>query len=78
MEEGSWGATSPRCRADLGLPLEPAGSSHRLHGVEQRSQPGSLWACARTPGRRRPVTDEECDECGFWETEEFIDPLSRR
>ena len=51
---------------------------HRLHGVEQRSQPESLWVCARTPGRLRPVTDEECEECGFWETEEFIDPLSRR
>ena len=51
---------------------------HRLHGVEQRSQPESLWVCARTPGRQRPMTEEECEKCGFWEIGEFIDPLSRR
>lgn len=39
----------------------------RLHGVErQHTEPP--WACVRYPGQRRPVTDQECEECEFWET----------
>lgn len=53
-------------------------SQLRLQIVEDRKQPESRWACMRNPGRRRPVTEEECEECGFWETGEFIEPLSRR
>jgi hypothetical protein len=48
-----------------------------LQILEDRKQPESRCVCVRTPGRRRPVTEEECEDCGFWETGEFIDPLSR-
>jgi hypothetical protein len=40
----------------------------RLHGVEERQRPETLWVCARRPGQRRCVTEQECEECGFWET----------
>jgi hypothetical protein len=54
-------------------------SRHPLHVLDAgKTESEGRWVCVRTPGRRRPITKEECEECGFWETGEFIDPLSRR
>jgi hypothetical protein len=39
---------------------------YRLTGVPDRHQPESLWVCIRS-GKRRPVSDEECADCGHWE-----------
>ena len=39
---------------------------YRLSGVAEAHQPESLWVCIRT-GRRRPVTEEECETCPNWE-----------
>lgn len=39
---------------------------YRLIGVEDHFQPEKLWVCVRTGGRRG-VTEEECEECPFWE-----------
>jgi hypothetical protein len=39
---------------------------YRLSGVEETRQPESVWVCVRT-GRRRPVTNEECETCPHWE-----------
>lgn len=49
-----------------------------LHGVEERQQPETLWVCVRRPGQRRRVTEQECEECGFWETEDPEGAASRR
>jgi hypothetical protein len=38
---------------------------YRLIGVEDHLQPEKLWVCVR--GERRGVTEEECEECPFWE-----------
>ena len=61
-------------------------SRHPLHILgDGRPESEGRWECVRTlRGRRpiteegRPITEEECEECGFWETGEFIDLLSRR
>ena len=42
----------------------------QLHGVEGRRQPEPFWVCVRQPGRRRRVTERECEECGFWAQED--------
>lgn len=42
----------------------------QLHGVEGHRQPESFWVCVRHPGKRRGVTEQECEECGFWEKED--------
>ena len=39
---------------------------YRLIGVADHLQPEKLWVCIRT-GERRGVTEEECEECAFWE-----------
>jgi len=39
---------------------------YRLSGVDDAKQPETVWVCVRT-GRRRPVTDDECDTCHQWE-----------
>ena len=44
---------------------------YRLRGVEERQQPESLWVCVRRPGERCCVTEQECEECGFWEAEDL-------
>jgi len=46
------------------------GRLHGVHGVEEHQQPETLWVCVREPGRRRCVTEEECENCGFWEMED--------
>jgi hypothetical protein len=38
---------------------------YRLIGVPDRLQPEKLWVCVRT--ERRDVTEEECENCPFWE-----------
>ena len=35
---------------------------YRLTGVVDRHQPEPLWVCVREGGRR-PVTEEECEQC---------------
>ena len=39
---------------------------YRLIGVDDHLQPEKLWVCVRL-GERRGVTEEECEECPFWE-----------
>lgn len=39
---------------------------YRLSGVKESEQPESVWVCVRT-GQRRPVTNEECETCHYWE-----------
>ena len=39
---------------------------YRLTGVVDHHQPEPLWACARD-GTRRPVTEEECENCPDWQ-----------
>jgi hypothetical protein len=43
---------------------------YRLHGVKDSEQPETLWVCTRIPGRRRRVTDAECEYCENWEAED--------
>ena len=50
----------------------------RLPGVDERRQPEPLWVCVRRPGIRRGVSEEECEECGFWELEDPGETDSRR
>jgi hypothetical protein len=39
---------------------------YRLFGVQDHLQPEKLWVCVRTEVRRG-VTEEECEQCPFWE-----------
>lgn len=39
---------------------------YRLISVEDHMQPEKLWVCTRL-GERRSVTEEECEDCPFWE-----------
>jgi hypothetical protein len=41
----------------------------RLFGVGEPLQPESLWVCTRN-GRRRGVTDGECEKCPHWEMDD--------
>lgn len=38
----------------------------RLAGVDDAHQPESIWVCIHT-GRRRPVTNAECESCEHWQ-----------
>jgi hypothetical protein len=42
----------------------------RLAGVEESLQPESVWVCVRT-GERRPVSDDRCEQCPYWEQDKF-------
>jgi len=42
----------------------------RVRVVEGRQLPETQWVCVRHPGHRRCVTEQECEECGFWEAED--------
>jgi hypothetical protein len=42
----------------------------RLAGVEESLQPESVWVCVRT-GERRPVSDDRCEQCPYWEQDRF-------
>jgi hypothetical protein len=41
----------------------------RLFGLAVPQQPESLWLCTRD-GRRRGVTEEECERCPHWEKDD--------
>jgi hypothetical protein len=41
----------------------------RLSGIAETLQPENRWVCTRN-GRRRSVTDEECEKCPYWEMED--------
>lgn len=43
---------------------------HQPHGVDERRPAETAWVCVRHPGKRRNVTEQECEECGFWEKED--------
>lgn len=42
----------------------------RLFGVDETEQPEKPWVCVRG-GRRRGVTEEECEQCPHWESEKL-------
>jgi len=42
----------------------------RLAGIEETLQPESTWVCVRT-GTRLPVSDERCEECPYWQGDDF-------
>ena len=42
----------------------------RHHGVGEQQKPDALWVCVRRPGTRRGVTEQECEQCEFWEAED--------
>jgi len=42
----------------------------RLAGIEETQQPESMWVCVRT-GVRRPVSDESCENCPYWQADDF-------
>jgi hypothetical protein len=44
----------------------------RLFGVGERLQPETLWVCTRN-GRRRSVTEEECERCPHWQMDDPVD-----
>jgi hypothetical protein len=39
---------------------------YRVTGVLDHLQPETLWVCTRR-GDRRAVTEEECENCPYWE-----------
>ena len=41
----------------------------RVLGADEPQQLETLWVCVRR-GQRRCVTEQECEECGFWEAED--------
>jgi len=48
----------------------------RLSNVSEALQPEPLWVCVRT-GRRRGVTEDECEKCPDWEADEGTTPTVR-
>jgi hypothetical protein len=48
---------------------------YRVIGVPDQLQPEKLWVCVRK-GERRGVTEEECEECPFWEELPVRSPLN--
>ena len=42
----------------------------RLAGIDEGLQPESVWVCVRT-GERRKLGEHTCDDCPYWEEEEF-------
>jgi hypothetical protein len=45
------------------LSAEPSG----LTNTRERHEIG--WVCVRVPGNRRAVSEPECAECAYWETD---------
>jgi hypothetical protein len=43
---------------------------YRLSGVRETDQPESIWMCVRD-GERRPVTEDDCEDCPHWEMDDF-------
>lgn len=46
--------------------------NHRPGGTRDLKPPDSLWVCVREPGIRRPVTEDECADCAYWEPQEEL------
>ena len=44
--------------------------NYRPNDAHEHEPPESLWVCVRHPGLRRPVTEDECAGCAFWEPHE--------
>jgi hypothetical protein len=42
----------------------------RLAGLEESVQPETLWVCVRT-AERRPLSESACDQCPYWQADEF-------
>ncbi len=42
----------------------------RLAGIDEAQQPETVWVCVRT-GERRKLSEHTCDNCPFWEQDEF-------
>jgi hypothetical protein len=42
----------------------------RLAGLHESLQPESVWVCVRRKARRR-LSDTTCDDCPFWQPDEF-------
>jgi hypothetical protein len=42
----------------------------RLAGLEETLQPEPVWVCVRT-GQRRPISDAKCENCPYWEKDDF-------
>ena len=40
------------------------------HGVGKLQQPEAVWVCVSRPGTRRCVTEQECEQCEFWEAKD--------
>lgn len=49
----------------------------RLTNTRARPQPAGVWMCIRA-GRRRVVTEPECERCGFWEATDIISERDER
>ena len=39
-------------------------------GVGGPTLPEAFWVCERPPEPRRPVTEQHCQQCEFWEAED--------
>lgn len=44
--------------------------TYRPNSAPEHEPPESLWVCLRERGIRRPVTEDACVECAFWEPQE--------
>ena len=44
---------------------------YRLTNLRDEHQPESPWVCVRGERGRRPVTEQECANCEFWEMDDF-------
>jgi hypothetical protein len=42
----------------------------RLAGLDESRQPETVWVCVRT-GERRPITEEKCEHCPYWQADDF-------
>ena len=42
----------------------------RLAGINESTQPETLWVCVRT-GERRRLSETTCDQCPYWQVDEF-------
>ena len=50
---------------------------YRLTHVDDHEQPETVWVCIRT-GRRRAVSDAECESCPHWVQDDREDlPFAR-
>jgi hypothetical protein len=43
---------------------------YRVPGVPEQLQRETAWVCIRT-GERRSVNEAECENCAYWEMDDF-------